>query len=378
MCHAKIGDYGPLGLLLGFLRLLAWHLCGNMFELTQWVQRWRLRHFLRSYPRCPPISSSTDDLEWVEHWKRLLSQLSREVDLHRSREAQQHVAGLRALLDLPAGTPVERVIAAARRVPDPSNHCRLCVKGVERKLARGVDMRALEGLRQRHAQLIQEIELIEAGDEYKRYLRIRKLLQRSLDAGSPRRSSGAMFEKCVCYDDDWLKRAVAYKLGARDCSRWGLSRNAVWLDQKGRRCGEVDCGVVEAESLVAVIECKAGCLQIATAASQQERHLSGSPGCTLLLRDGTRAVPSSDCMVFVATTLPDHRYGIGIEPHLLSALSWSLSRHQLWVKARENNLSAEEIIEVVEDARRRIPRWCREVLPPLDWLEEYPSKLLVF
>ncbi|KAF4658080.1 hypothetical protein FOL46_007127 [Perkinsus olseni] len=289
-----------------------------------------------------PLGPATrDELEWVKQWRTLLSHLSREVDLHRSREAQQHVAGLRALLDLPAGTPVERVIAAARRVPNPSNHCRLCVKGVERKLARGVDMRALEGLRQRHAQLIQELELIEAGEEYKRYLRIRKLLQGSLDAGSPRRSSGEMFEQYVCYDDYWLKRAVAYRLRVQDWSRWELSRNAVWLDQKGRRCGEVDCGVVVGESLVAVIECKAGCLQIATAASQQERHLSESPGCTLLLRDGTRAVPSSDCMVFVATTLPDHRYG-------------------LWVKARENNLSAEEIIEVVEDARRRIPRWCRQ------------------
>ncbi|KAF4715221.1 hypothetical protein FOZ62_002967, partial [Perkinsus olseni] len=200
------------------------------------------------------LNNPTDELEWVKQWRTLLSHLSREVDLHRSREAQQHVAGLRALLKLPAGTPVDSVIAAARRVPDPSNHCRLCVKGIERKLARGVDMRALEGLRQRHAQLIQELELIEAGEEYRRYLRIRKLLQGSLDAGSPRRSSGEMFEQYVCYDDYWLKRAVAYRLGVQDWSRWELSRNAVWLDQKGRRCGEVDCGVVVGESLVAVIE----------------------------------------------------------------------------------------------------------------------------
>ncbi|KAF4654943.1 hypothetical protein FOZ61_007862 [Perkinsus olseni] len=337
----RISDYGLLGLLLGLVRLLAWRLRGNMFEVIQLVRGSCTGSVCSAAGVSSKLSNPTDELEWVKQWRTLLSHLSREVDLHRSREAQQHVAGLRALLDLPAGTPVERVIAAARRVPNPSNHCRLCVKGVERKLARGVDMRALEGLRQRHAQLIQELELIEAGEEYKRYLRIRKLLQGSLDAGSPRRSSGEMFEQYVCYDDYWLKRAVAYRLRVQDWSRWELSRNAVWLDQKGRRCGEVDCGVVVGESLVAVIECKAGCLQIATAASQQERHLSESPGCTLLLRDGTRAVPSSDCMVFVATTLPDHRYG-------------------LWVKARENNLSAEEIIEVVEDARRRIPRWCRQ------------------
>lgn len=154
---------------------------------------------------------------------------------HRSRESQRHVAELRALLGLSDDTPVDAVIAAARRVPNPLNHCRLCVEGVKRKLARGVDIRALEGLRRRRGELIQELEFIENSQDYKRYLKVKELLRGLLDTGSPRQVSGETFEQCVCLDDNRLKKAVSFRLGVRDCSDWKLSRNALWVDHKGRK-----------------------------------------------------------------------------------------------------------------------------------------------
>ncbi|KAF4661082.1 hypothetical protein FOL47_006841, partial [Perkinsus chesapeaki] len=343
------------------------------------VQRQRLQHFLGSYPPCPSLAKPKNDPQWEEQWKALLSHISREVAIHRSRESQRCAAQLRQFLQLSDGTPIDETIAAARSIADPSNHCQLCLQGVNKKLARGVDVRALEGLQRRRSELCAELESIRESSQYRGYLEVRDLLQELLDTGSPRRSSGATFEQYVCLDDAWLKKAVAYRLGVQDCSQWELVRNAPWVDDRGEKCGEVDCGIVTRKRhLVAVIECKAGCLQIAMAATQQQRHLSGSSPCTLLLRDGTRAVPSSDCTVFVATTLPHRRFGIGVEPHLLGALSWSLTRSNKWTAARNNTLTSGDIEQVLSDAQRKLHVWCRGTPPAIHWLTRHPGRLLLF
>lgn len=218
---------------------------------------------------------------------------------------------------------------------------------------------------------------VDEDEQYKHFTKVQQLWQDSgvqalwarfeaadTEEGSERRRRGGHFEHtqaqvCLGLVTARLARASSHSSAGgffeldHILGRWGRRhprirgvRGAVWTDAYGRQTGEVDLVLFEeagdastsigshkravAGRVLALCEFKSGCFEIAAALRQHEPNLAaaqaGGRGAPLLRAGADPSAPllaiptGASLPVFVATLIPPHRFAIGAEASLVSAM----------------------------------------------------------